>query len=94
DLSHLCRMTEDPSWWASPVDGMSIAQLELLKIALEEVNKDVGQQDDSLVILDAPIQTEQAQMLSTQFFQNPMLHTHLLGFNNMGGWEYGPSGSF
>ncbi|KAK2379526.1 agamous MADS-box protein AGL62 [Trifolium repens] len=109
DLSHLCRMTEDPSWWDCPVDGMNQAQLELLKNALEELNNHVAQQANRLVIpdaptqieqidrlgiLDDPIQTEQAQMLPTNFFQNPMLQTHLLGFNNMGGGGYGPSGSF
>ncbi|GAU37953.1 hypothetical protein TSUD_269680 [Trifolium subterraneum] len=93
DLSHLCRMTEDPSWWNYPVDGMTQTQLELLKIALEEVDKHVAQQTDRRVILNAPGQTEQAQMLPTEFFQNPMLYSHLLGFNNMGGGE-GPSGSF
>ncbi|GAU37955.1 hypothetical protein TSUD_269700 [Trifolium subterraneum] len=90
DLSHLCSMTEDLSWWACPIDRMTQPQLELLKIALEELKKHVGQQTDRLVILNAPTETEQAQMLSTQFFQNPMLQSHLLGFNNMEGGEYGP----
>ncbi|CAJ2655353.1 MADS-box transcription factor [Trifolium pratense] len=97
DLSHLCRIIEDPSWWTSPIDGLNLnqAQLELLKAALEEVNKHVGQQADQLVNLDAPTQTEQAQMMPAEFFQNPMLQPDLLGFNNMQGWEYGgPSGSF
>jgi hypothetical protein len=37
----------------------------------------------------------QTQMFPAQFFQNPMLQSHLFGFNNMGGGGgYGPSGFF
>jgi hypothetical protein len=85
DLSHICKMSEDPSWWTRPVDGMSMDQLELLKKALEELNKNVAQPDDRLEILDAPTQTQQSQMSQTQLFQNPMLQPHLFGFNNIGG---------
>jgi hypothetical protein len=38
--------------------------------------------------------SQQAQMLAPQYFQNPMLEPHLFGFNNMGGGGYGPPGFF
>ncbi|KAK2354860.1 agamous MADS-box protein AGL62 [Trifolium repens] len=93
DLNHICKMTEDPSWWTCPVDEMSMDQLELLKKVLEELNKKVAQLDDRLEILDAPTQTQQSQMSQTQFFQNPMLQPHLFGFNNIGGEAGSGSGS-
>ncbi|XP_045807432.1 agamous-like MADS-box protein AGL62 [Trifolium pratense] len=64
DLSRLCKMIEDPSWWASPVDGLNKDQLELLKMALEELNKNIVEPNDRLEILGAPTQTQQAQMSS------------------------------
>ncbi|CAJ2638000.1 agamous-like MADS-box protein AGL62 [Trifolium pratense] len=82
DLSHICKMIEDPSWWASPIDEMNKDQLELLKKALEELNKNVAEPADRLEILGAPAQTQQAQMSPPHVFQNPM---------GGGGGENGPS---
>ncbi|GAU46171.1 hypothetical protein TSUD_187800 [Trifolium subterraneum] len=94
DLSHVCKMTEDPSWWACPVDGLNEAQLEFLKKALEDLNQNVAQPTDRLEVPGAPTQAQQAQMSPTEFNQNPMLQSHLSDFNNIGGGGCGPSRSF
>ncbi|KAK2408094.1 agamous MADS-box protein AGL62 [Trifolium repens] len=65
DLNHICKMAEDPSWWTCPVDGMTMNQLELLKKALEELNKNVAEPADRIETLGDPIQTPQSQMSPT-----------------------------
>jgi hypothetical protein len=65
DLNHICKMTEDPSWWTCPVDGMTMNQLELLKKALEELNKNVAEPAGRIETLGPPIQTPQSQISPT-----------------------------
>ncbi|XP_058739316.1 agamous-like MADS-box protein AGL62 [Vicia villosa] len=75
ELSHLRKVTEAQFWWACPIDGMNMAQIKLFKKGLSHHQGNL----------------QQTQMFQPQFFQNPMLQSHLFGFNNMGGrGRYGP----
>jgi hypothetical protein len=53
ELSLLRKATEAQFWWACPYDGMNMAELELLKKALEELKKLVAQHANGLAIQGA-----------------------------------------
>ncbi|CAJ2655370.1 unnamed protein product [Trifolium pratense] len=83
ELNHMLKMNQAQYWWACPIDGMNKVQLEIFKKSLEDLKILVAQQ------------AQRAQFFETQFFQNPLFHPELFGFDNMGGQGgYGPSGFF
>ncbi|GAU24317.1 hypothetical protein TSUD_49060 [Trifolium subterraneum] len=80
---------------------------ELKKLVAQHVNKIeiqdaptqmlpffVGNDSSSNILLYHHPYPQHAQVFPPQVFQNPMLESHLFGFNNMGGGGYGSPGFF
>ncbi|XP_050890864.1 agamous-like MADS-box protein AGL62 [Lathyrus oleraceus] len=65
ELSRIRKAVEAQFWWACPFDCMNMAQLELLKKALEQLKILVVERADKVLIQDTPSQT-----LSTFFGNN------------------------
>ncbi|XP_058738469.1 agamous-like MADS-box protein AGL62 [Vicia villosa] len=57
ELSRIRKAVEAQFWWACPFDGMNMAQLELLKKALEQLKTLVVEHADKVLIQGAPSQT-------------------------------------
>ncbi|AES61071.2 MADS-box transcription factor family protein [Medicago truncatula] len=57
ELSDLRKKNETQFWWACPIEGMDRVQLQLLKKALLDLKKRIGQHANMVVSQGTPTQT-------------------------------------
>lgn len=48
EINKMRRESKERCWWDGPIDGLGLGQLEQLKVAMEDLKKNVGKQAEKV----------------------------------------------
>ncbi|KAK3012001.1 hypothetical protein RJ639_011259 [Escallonia herrerae] len=54
ELAKMRKASQDRCWWEAPIEKLGLQELEQLKVAMEELNKNVAKQAEKVMIMEAP----------------------------------------